>query len=81
MQVHLLVDTTLQGQKFTVQAYTSRQLSIKDKPLATEFVEVPSEVLYTDIERVGGEHRASVVVPEHELGLCHVLSHIMSLLT
>lgn len=55
LQVHLLVDTTLEGNKFTVQAFTSRQLSIKDKALATEFVEVPSEVLYADIERVGGE--------------------------
>lgn len=26
-----------------------------DKPLATEFVELPCEVLFADVERVGGE--------------------------
>ncbi|MEW5296894.1 MAG: hypothetical protein WDW36_000141 [Sanguina aurantia] len=54
--VHILLDTTLSGKRsHGAQAFTSRLLSLGDKVLATEFVEVPLEVLYADIERVGAD--------------------------
>lgn len=53
--VHLVVDTTLDSNKLTVQAYISRQLSLGDKVLAHEFLQVPSEVLFSDVERVGAD--------------------------
>lgn len=54
LQVHLRLDTSLQEDKLKVQAYVSRTLTLGDKSLATEFVELPCDVLYGDIERVGG---------------------------
>ncbi|MEW5318882.1 MAG: hypothetical protein WDW38_010066 [Sanguina aurantia] len=54
--IHILVDTTLSGKKASAaQAFTSRLLSLGDKVLATEFVEVPLEIVYADIERVGAD--------------------------
>ncbi|KAG2488313.1 hypothetical protein HYH03_013163 [Edaphochlamys debaryana] len=53
--VHIVVDTTLRDDKFAIQAYTSRVLSLGDKTLATEFVEIPCETIFGDIERVGAE--------------------------
>lgn len=57
-QIHLKVDTTLTSQKFSVSAYQSRMLALGEKVLATEFVEVPCEVLFSDVERAGGAHYA-----------------------
>ncbi len=57
VQVHLVVDTTLQDSKFSVQAFTSRVLALGEKVLATEFVEIPCDTIFADIERVGGEQR------------------------
>ena len=54
LQIHLLVDTTLSDQKFNIQAFVSRLLTLGDKVLATEFVEMPCEVLFGEAERVGG---------------------------
>lgn len=52
--IHLLVDTTLSGGRFNIQAFMSRLLTLKgDKVLATEFVEMPCEVLFGEAERVG----------------------------
>lgn len=51
--IHLVVDTTLVNKKFDIKAYVSRALSLGDKVLATEFVELPCEVLLGDVERVG----------------------------
>ena len=53
-QVHLLIDTTLSESKFSIQAFMSRLLTLGDKVLATEFVEMPCEVLFGEAERVGG---------------------------
>ncbi|GFR52670.1 hypothetical protein Agub_g15294 [Astrephomene gubernaculifera] len=53
--VHMVVDTTLKDDKFSVQAYTSRTLALGEKALATEFVEIPCDTIYGDIERVGTE--------------------------
>uniref|UniRef100_A0A7S0RJW6 Eukaryotic translation initiation factor 3 subunit F n=1 Tax=Chlamydomonas leiostraca TaxID=1034604 RepID=A0A7S0RJW6_9CHLO len=51
--IHVKVDTTLANQRFSITAYQSRVLALGDKPLATEFVELPCEVLFADVERVG----------------------------
>jgi len=51
--VHLRLDTSLEQEKLPVQAYISRNLGLGDKAIAMEFLEVPCEVLYGDIERVG----------------------------
>ncbi|GIL70941.1 hypothetical protein Vretifemale_1604 [Volvox reticuliferus] len=53
--VHMVVDTTLKDNKFSVQAYTSRTLALGDKVLATEFVEIPCDTIFGDIERVGAD--------------------------
>lgn len=53
--VHLLVDTTLANSKFSINAFMSRLLTLGDKVLATEFVEIPCEVLFGEAERVGVE--------------------------
>ncbi len=53
----MLVDTTLSDKKFSIHSFMSRQLSLGDKVLGTEFVEVPCEVLFNDAERVGGGGR------------------------
>ncbi|KAL6749104.1 eukaryotic translation initiation factor 3f [Haematococcus lacustris] len=53
--VHLKVDTTLTNKTFSIAAYQSRLLGFKDRPLATEFVELPCEVLFADVERAGVE--------------------------
>ena len=50
-----MVDTTLSGSKFSIKAFMSRLLTLGDKVLGTEFVEMPCEVLFGDAERVGGE--------------------------
>jgi hypothetical protein len=55
-QVNLRLDTSLQQDKLPCQTFVSRGLQLGDKPLATEFVEVPCDVQYGDVERVGGEH-------------------------
>lgn len=52
-----MLDTTLTGDHVGVAAYISRGLSLGDKPLATEFVAVPCEVQYGEVEKVGGEWR------------------------
>jgi translation initiation factor 3 subunit F len=53
--VNLRLDTSLQQDQLPCQAYVSRALQLGDKPLATGFVEVPCDVQYGDVERVGGE--------------------------
>jgi len=53
--IHLVVDTTLSSEGLHVSAYTSHVLTLGDKTLATEFVEVPCEVLYTELEKVGAD--------------------------
>ena len=51
-QVHLLVDTTLTDNQFSIKAFQSRLLTLGDKVLGTEFVEVPCEVLFGEAEKV-----------------------------
>ncbi|KXZ52608.1 hypothetical protein GPECTOR_9g653 [Gonium pectorale] len=53
--VHLVVDTTLKDNKFSIKAYLSRPLAFGDKQLATEFVQLPCDTIVSDIERVGAE--------------------------
>jgi hypothetical protein len=53
--VHLRLDTSLQQDKLPCQSYVSRSLTLGDKLLGMEFVEVPCDVQYGDVERVGGE--------------------------
>jgi hypothetical protein len=55
LQIHLVLDTSLAGEHVDVRAYASRALSLGDKALATEFVELPCEVLMGEAERVGRE--------------------------
>lgn len=55
LQLHLVLDTSLAGDHVDVRAYASRALSLGDKALATEFVELPCEVLMGEAERVGRE--------------------------
>ena len=55
--MHLVLDTSLAGDHVDVRAYASRALSLGDKALATEFVELPCEVLMGEAERVGRECR------------------------
>lgn len=50
----MVVDTTLRDEKFNISAYTSRTLALGDKQLATEFVEIPCDTIFGDVERVGG---------------------------
>jgi hypothetical protein len=47
----------LTKQRFNVQGYTSKVLTLGDKALAAEFVEVPVEVLFADVEKVGSGAR------------------------
>lgn len=52
--VHLRLDTALEaGSRLPVQTYISRNLGLGDKAIAMEFLEVPCEVLFGDVERVG----------------------------
>lgn len=53
--VHLLVDTTLANGKFSITAYLPRLLALGDKPLATEFIEMPCSVMFEEAEKVGLE--------------------------
>lgn len=57
--VHLLVDTTLTDNKFSIQAFQSKLLTLGDKVLGTEFVEMPCEVLFGEAEKVGVEMLSS----------------------
>ena len=61
--VHLVVDTSLAGDHVDVKAYAGRSLGLSDKPLATEFVEVPCEALMGEAERVG---LSTLVTGDHE---------------
>ncbi len=53
-QIHLKVDTTLANKKFSINAYQFRMLALGEKVLATEFIEIPCDVLFQDVERAGG---------------------------
>jgi hypothetical protein len=55
VQVHVRLDTTLQQDKLPCQAFVSRSLALGANTLGMEFVEVPCDVQYADVERVGGE--------------------------
>lgn len=63
--VHLVLDTALAGDHVGVSAYISRSLALGDKPLATEFVQVPCDVQYTEVEKVGVD---LLVSGDHEKG-------------
>lgn len=53
--MNLRLDTSLQQDKLPCQTYVSRSLALGDKTLGTGFMEVPCDVQYGDVERVGGE--------------------------
>lgn len=55
----------MQEDKLKVQAYVSRSLTLGDKSLATEFVELPCDVLYGDVERVGGMSMPAAGLQQH----------------
>lgn len=61
--IHLKVDTTLSNQRFSITAYQSRVLALGDKQVATEFVELPCQVLFADVERVGASLLTSGSTP------------------
>ena len=48
------MDTTLANKKFAVTALQFRVLAMGEKMLATEFVEIPCDVMFQDVERAGG---------------------------
>lgn len=52
--IHLILDTSLNGQDRAVKAYVSRVLSIQGNQLAREFQEVPCEVRASEVERIAG---------------------------
>mmetsp|Transcript_14156 Transcript_14156/g.38333 ORF Transcript_14156/g.38333 Transcript_14156/m.38333 type:complete len:284 (+) Transcript_14156:86-937(+) len=62
--IHLKVDTTMANKKFSVTAYQFRVLGLGEKVLATEFIEVPCEVLFQDVERAGVELMSSGAEPK-----------------
>eukprot|EP00775_Hariotina_reticulata_P007183 gene7183-7397_t len=51
--VHLRLDASLQQDRLPAQTYVSKALSLGDKAVAMEFVEVPCDVLFGDVERAG----------------------------
>lgn len=55
LQILLAVDTTLQDDRLDIKAFVSRQLVLKDKPVATEFRPVDCEVRSAELEKLGGE--------------------------
>lgn len=54
LQILLAVDTALQDDKLEIKAFVSRQLTLKDKPVATEFRPVDCEVRSVELEKIGG---------------------------
>ena len=58
LQVHLKVDTNLTDKAFQVKAYGSKPLGLGDKTLASEFIEMPTEVQFSEAEKIAG---ASVI--------------------
>lgn len=67
MQILLAVDTTLQDDKLDIKAFVSRQLLLKDKPVATEFRPVDCEVRAAELEKLGGKlplQSVSLTLPE-----------------
>lgn len=83
--IHLLVDTSLGGEHVDVRAYAGRALVLGDKALATEFVELPCEVLMGEAERVGlnllvsGDHERGKPLADAE-GLTASLARLQLLL-
>jgi translation initiation factor 3 subunit F len=57
--IHLKVDTNLTGNSFQVKAYGSKPLGLGDKTLASEFIEMPTEVLFGDADKLAGLQQAS----------------------
>ena len=60
--VHLVVDTTLQGEKMSIKAFFSRLLTLQGKELAREFQEVKCEIKTSETERVAGDVLGKEVV-------------------
>lgn len=85
--LYMVIDTTLSNKKFNISAYVARTLSLSrssgEKPLATEFMEVPTQVLFADAERVGVEllRSGSGAKPLGDQDSLHVtLKHLQDLL-
>lgn len=53
ISIHLTVDTTFANNRMDIKAYTAKTLMLGDKKLATEFQEIPCEVLTVDLDRIG----------------------------
>eukprot|EP00192_Tetraselmis_astigmatica_P020930 CAMPEP_0117667482 /NCGR_PEP_ID=MMETSP0804-20121206/10996_1 /TAXON_ID=1074897 /ORGANISM="Tetraselmis astigmatica, Strain CCMP880" /LENGTH=280 /DNA_ID=CAMNT_0005475223 /DNA_START=101 /DNA_END=943 /DNA_ORIENTATION=+ len=51
--IHLTVDTTLTDSQMRISTYVSRSLSLGDKQLATEFIEIPCQTRLIEAERIG----------------------------
>lgn len=51
--IHLTVDTTLTDNQMRIATYVSRSLSLGDKQLATEFIEIPCQSRMIEAERIG----------------------------
>ncbi len=49
----MAVDTTLVENQLAVKAYLSRPLALKDKQLATEFLEIQCSTRTAEAERIG----------------------------
>eukprot|EP01023_Acetabularia_acetabulum_P017870 TRINITY_DN18997_c0_g3_i1.p1 TRINITY_DN18997_c0_g3~~TRINITY_DN18997_c0_g3_i1.p1 ORF type:complete len:299 (-),score=52.75 TRINITY_DN18997_c0_g3_i1:1144-1989(-) len=52
MGVFLQVDTSLNSGKIDIKSFMSRQLSLGDKQLAQEFVEIPHEVMVDQLQSI-----------------------------
>jgi hypothetical protein len=50
----LKVDTNLTDKSFQVKAYGSKPLGLGDKTLASEFIEMPTEVQFSEAEKIAG---------------------------
>mmetsp|Transcript_35473 Transcript_35473/g.63280 ORF Transcript_35473/g.63280 Transcript_35473/m.63280 type:complete len:283 (-) Transcript_35473:80-928(-) len=51
--IHLTVDTTMTNNQMKIATYISRSLTLGDKQLATEFIEVPCQTRMIEAERIG----------------------------
>lgn len=85
LQIVLTVDTTLQNERLEVSAFISRRLTIRDRPLATQFRPIACEVRGVELEKINGEFetrfKVSVSMMGHSTSLqCSALTVIGALM-
>src|SRR5690348_8566924 len=52
--VHLVLDTALTDDKLSVKAFVSTPLSLADRALASQFQQIPVEVVFEEHEAIAG---------------------------